>query len=131
MSGNQNQTDRKTVLVVDDEPRVRRFSCRLFTSLGYHVLEAENAEIAMGVLVNFHDQIDLLFSDIVMPGNSNGRELGQHVRTNYQSINVLLTSGFEKTKPNSRPGEDHDELPVLKKPYSKEDLISALGELSA
>ena len=131
MPVNQSQTDTKTVLVVDDEPRVRRLSCRIFASLGYHVLEAENAEIAMGMLMDLHDQIDLLFSDIVMPGNSDGRDLGQHVKSNYQSIEVLLTSGFENKKRTSPPGEQHKELPVLKKPYSKEDLISALEELSA
>lgn len=131
MPCNQSQAETKTVLVVEDEPRVRRFSCRLFASLGYHVLEAENADIAMGVLVDCHNEIDLLFSDIVMPGNSNGRELGQHVQANYQNIEVLLTSGFEKTKPNSASGEGYKELRVLKKPYSKEELVSALGELSA
>lgn len=131
MPCNQSQAETKTVLVVEDEPRVRRFSCRLFASLGYHVLEAENADIAMGVLVDCHNEIDLLFSDIVMPGNSNGRELGQHVQANYQNIEVLLTSGFEKTKPNSASGEGYKELRVLKKPYSKEELVSALVELSA
>lgn len=131
MPCNQSQAETKTVLVVEDEPRVRRFSCRLFASLGYHVLEAENADIAMGVLVDCHNEIDLLFSDIVMPGNSNGRDLGQHVQANYQNIEVLLTSGFEKTKPNSASGEGYKELRVLKKPYSKEELVSALGELSA
>jgi DNA-binding NtrC family response regulator len=131
MPGNQHQTETKTVLVVEDEPRVRRFSCRIFASLGYHVLEAENAEIAMGMLVDLHDQIDLVFSDIVMPGNSSGRDLGQHVQSNYKGIEVLLTSGFENTKRTSPPGEQHKELPVLKKPFSKDDLICALGELSA
>lgn len=131
MPCNQSQAETKTVLVVEDEPRVRRFSCRLFASLGYHVLEAENADIAMGVLVDCHNEIDLLFSDIVMPGNSNGRDLGQHVQANYQNIEVLLTSGFEKTKPNSASGEGYKELRVLKKPYSKEELVSALGELWA
>ena len=129
MPENQNKTESKTVLVVEDEPRVRRYSCRIFASLGYHILETENAKIAMDVLVDYHDEINLVFSDIVMPGDNNGRDLALHVQANYKSIEVLLTSGFEKTTPNSAQGEGN-QLPVLKKPYSKEDLVSALEELS-
>jgi len=129
MPENRSHAETKTVLVVEDEPRVRRFSCRIFASLGYRVLEAENAAMAMNMLVDSHDEIDLLFSDIVMPGDSNGRDLGQHVQTNYHRIKVLLCSGFEKAKPNSPDEKGDKELPVLKKPYSKEDLVYALGEL--
>ena len=129
MPENQNKTESKTVLVVEDEPRVRRYSCRIFASLGYHILEAENASMATDILVDCHDEINLVFSDIVMPGDNNGRDLVQHVQASYPHIDVLLTSGFEKTRPNSTQGEDN-QLPVLKKPYSKEDLVSALEELS-
>ena len=128
MPENQNKTESKTVLVVEDEPRVRRYSCRIFASLGYHILEAENASMATDILVDCHDEINLLFSDIVMPGDNNGRDLVQHVQASYPHIEVLLTSGFEKTMSNSTQEEDN-QVPVLKKPYTKEDLVSALEEL--
>jgi DNA-binding NtrC family response regulator len=128
MPENQNKTETKTVLVVEDEPRVRRYSCRIFASLGYHILEAENARMATDILVDCHDEINLVFSDIVMPGDNNGRDLVQHVQANYSHIKVLLTSGFEKTMSNSTQ-EEHNQVPVLKKPYTKEDLVSALEEL--
>lgn len=128
MPENQNKTETKTVLVVEDEPRVRRYSCRIFASLGYHILEAENARMATDILVDCQDEINLVFSDIVMPGDSNGRDLVQQVQANYPHIKVLLTSGFEKTMSNSTQ-EEHNQVPVLKKPYMKEDLVSALEEL--
>ena len=132
MPENQNKTESKTVLVVEDEPRVRRYSCRIFASLEYRILEAENARMAMDILEDCHDEISLVFSDIVMPGENNGRDLGRHVQANYEDIEVLLTSGYEKTMPNStQEQESSRELPVLKKPFSKEDLVNALEALSA
>ena len=128
MLGNQSKTETKTVLVVEDEPRVRRYSCRIFASLGYYILEAENARMATDILVDCHDEINLVFSDIVMPGDNNGRDLVQHVQANYPHIEVLLTSGFELGISNSTLEEDN-QVPVLKKPYTKEDLVSALKEL--
>ena len=128
MLGNQSKTETTTVLVVEDEPRVRRYSCRIFASLGYHILEAENARMATDILVDCHDEINLVFSDIVMPGDNNGRDLAQHVQANYPHIEVLLTSGFELGISNSTLEEDN-QVPVLKKPYTKEDLVSALKEL--
>jgi len=132
MPEQESKTERKTVLVVEDEPRVRRYSCRIFASLGYHTCEAENAGMAISMLVDCHDKIDLVFSDIVMPGENNGRDLGRHVQANYEDIEVLLTSGYEKTMPNStQEQESSRELPVLKKPFSKEELVNALEALSA
>jgi DNA-binding NtrC family response regulator len=84
--------------------------------------------MATDILVDCHDEINLVFSDIVMPGDNNGRDLVQHVQANYSHIKVLLTSGFEKTMSNSTQ-EEHNQVPVLKKPYTKEDLVSALEEL--
>jgi|TARA_B100001105_G_C22383034_1_gene440548 DNA-binding NtrC family response regulator len=129
MLENQSKTEAKTVLVVEDEPRVRRYSCRIFASLEYRILEAENARMAMDILEDCHDEINLVFSDIVMPGDNNGRDLVLHVQANYPRIEVLLTSGFEKKMSNSTQEEDN-RFPVLKKPYSKEDLVNALEELS-
>jgi PAS domain S-box-containing protein len=117
--------DVKTVLVVEDDSRVRRYSCRAYISLGFNVLEAEDASRAMAMLVTHHEEIDLLFSDIIMPGNINGRTLAQHVLAEYPDIKVLLTSGFEKIAVGSK-SQDNSLLPVLKKPFSKEDLSTML-----
>jgi len=129
MPENQRNLGIKTVLVVEDEPRVRRYSCRIFASLGYHTLEAENARTAMDILLDCHDEIDLVFSDIIMPGDNNGRDLVQYVQENYLDIEVMLTSGFEKTTSDATQ-ENNSHLPVLKKPYSQEELVSALEKLS-
>ncbi|MFT7687631.1 MAG: PAS domain S-box-containing protein [Candidatus Azotimanducaceae bacterium] len=115
----------KTVLVVEDDARVRRYACRTYVSLGFHVLEAEDASRAMAMLATHHEEIDLLFSDIIMPGNINGRDLAQHVLAEYPDIKVLLTSGFEKIAVGST-SQDDSQLPILKKPFSKEDLSAML-----
>ena len=128
MPEHHNTDGIKKVLVVEDEPRVRRYSCRVFTSLGYHVIEAENAKEVMDMLMDYHDDINLVFSDIIMPGDNNGRDLVEHVKENYPHIEVMLTSGFEKTLTSAAQDKDN-QLPVLKKPYSKEELESALEKL--
>ncbi|MFT7685189.1 MAG: PAS domain S-box-containing protein [Candidatus Azotimanducaceae bacterium] len=120
----------KTVLVVEDEPRVRRYSCRTFRSLGFHILEAEDASRAIAILEARHKEIDLVFSDIVMPGNLNGRDLAQHVLENYPDLKILLTSGFEKIADGSK-SQENNLLPLLKKPFSKEDVSTMLIKISA
>lgn len=128
MPESRNNVGIKKVLVVEDEPRVRRYSCRVFNSLGYHVLEAENARQAMDMLMDDHNDIHLVFSDIIMPGDNNGRDLAEHVQANYPHIEVMLTSGFEKTLAGEAQDKDNH-FPVLKKPYSKKELESALEKL--
>lgn len=68
----------ETVLIVEDEPRIRKFATRSLSRLGYRVLEAADAQQAIAIL-KAEPEIDLLFSDIVMPGGMDGRELAQWV----------------------------------------------------
>jgi CheY-like chemotaxis protein len=116
-----------TVLVVDDEPRMRRVARRMLSELGYQVLEAENAAAAT-LLLDTDASIDLLFTDVVMPGESDGRALGRWARRTHPGLGVLLTSGF----PQHTAGEDSsgaEPLPLLSKPYSKEQLQHAVQTL--
>ena len=116
-----------TVLVVDDEQRMRRLARRTLTELGYQVLEAENAEAATRLLEQ-DVSVDLLFTDVVMPGELDGRALGRWARQRRPGLKVLLASGF----PQPGPGEeapDAEALPFLKKPYSPEQLQQAIQTL--
>ncbi len=119
--------DSMTVLVVDDERRMRRLASRILSELGYRVLEAENAADAVRLLEK-DDSVALLFTDVVMPGEIDGRTLGQWARLERPGLKVLLTSGFPEQLPEEAvPGSEV--LPFLKKPYSKQQLQEAVETL--
>jgi CheY-like chemotaxis protein len=117
----------ETVLVAEDEPRIRRFAARCLKDLGYQVLEAENATEALEVLKR-EPSVDLLFSDIVMPGGITGRELARTVSEAYPDLKVQLTTGFSKGAAGEI-GEEDKRFPVLKKPYSKGQIARLIREV--
>jgi len=119
--------DSITVLVVDDERRMRRLARRILSELGYRVLEAENAADAARLLEQ-DDSVTLLFTDVVMPGEIDGRTLGQWARLERPGLKVLLTSGFPE-QPLEEAVPASEVLPFLKKPYSKEQLQQAVETL--
>ncbi len=110
-----------TILVAEDEWRTRRLARRTLSELGYRVLEAKNAAAAVRVLEQ-DDKVDLLFADVVMPGELSGRDLGHWVREHLPGVRVLLTSGHAQH-------DDGEPLPFLKKPYSKDQLEEAVQAL--
>jgi CheY-like chemotaxis protein len=116
-----------TILVVDDEPRMRRLARRMLSELGYQVLEAENATAAARLL-DTDTSVDLLFTDVVMPGESDGRALGHWALQAHPGLAVLLTSGYnQQTTVEDCAGAEP--LPLLSKPYSKEQLQHAIQSL--
>lgn len=82
------------ILVVEDEPAVRRFSVDALTELGYRVLEADGAATALRVL-EAHPDISLLFTDVVMP-EVNGRKLAEEARRRRPDLRVLFTTGYTR-----------------------------------
>jgi CheY-like chemotaxis protein len=119
--------DSMTALVVDDERRMRRVASRFLSELGYRVLEAENAADAARLLEK-DDSVALLFTDVVMPGEIDGRTLGQWARLQRPGLKVLLTSGFPEQLPEAAVPAS-EVLPFLKKPYSKQQLQEAVETL--
>ncbi len=113
------------VLVVEDEPRVRRVALRNFRKLGFETLEAENADTAIAIIESGKD-IDLVFSDVVMPGEMNGYSLADWLARNHKDVRVILTSGHTKSENVSMSSDEH-EFPVLQKPYSSEDLAERVS----
>ena len=89
----------------------------------YRTLEAEDAAAACKVLRE-HNEIDLLFSDVVMPGENSGRDLARFVAKEYSHIKVLLTTGMEPDRPAGQAEEDG--FPILGKPYSTEGLAGTI-----
>ena len=105
----------EVILVVEDEPRVRRVTLRDLKNLGYQTLEAENAAVAK-TIIESGEHIDLLFSDILMPGEMDGYKLGVWTEKYYPEIKVILTSGYTKNKAASC-GVEESPFPLVRKPY--------------
>jgi CheY-like chemotaxis protein len=114
----------ETILLVEDHAEVRSVAARRLRNLGYAVVEADNAARAIEQLGTRMD-IDLVFSDVVMPGGMSGFDLARWVREHAPTVPVLLTSGFAEDI--ARAGEAPiPDVEVLRKPYSGADLARAL-----
>ncbi len=125
--GDADPGARGTILVVEDDERVRKLTVRRLKGIGYQVLEASNGPSAMDILSG-GDEIDLVFTDLMMPGGLSGREVANRARQLRPGIKVLLTSGYAEELMH---GDDlqREQLKVLRKPYQQVDLIAALREL--
>ena len=111
-----------TVLVVEDDRDLRETVVDSLSEMGFAVLTAAHADAALTQLA-VPGRIDLLFSDVIMPGGTNGVELAKRARTLRPDIRVLLTSGFA--------GGQGVDLPLLAKPYDREKLATRLREALA
>jgi CheY-like chemotaxis protein len=113
----------ETVLVVEDNAGMRRIVQRQLRDLGYQVLDSERAAAALEILQR--EPVDLLLTDIVMPGELDGVELARIARERWPSLKVVLTSGFPQARVDDN-GEQLAGLRLLSKPYHKEELAAAL-----
>jgi CheY-like chemotaxis protein len=114
-----------TILIVEDRPEVRQFAVRCLDKLTFNILEAEDAASAIYQIENNND-IDILFTDILMPGDMNGRDLAHWAATNYPNLKVLLTTAAEKEAQQFQPDNDLD-FQLIPKPYSKHDLLERIN----
>jgi CheY-like chemotaxis protein len=117
----------ETVLLVEDNDDVRAVTARRLRRLGYTVVAAENGQRAIEILKT-DTALDLVFSDIVMPGGVSGFDLAQWVRKNRPELPILLTTGFaeemEKADEIGLRGVD-----IVRKPYESEVLRAALRKV--
>ena len=118
---------RETVLVVEDDSRVRQLTIKRLKLIGYQVLEASDGPAALEILKR-GDAIDLVFTDLIMPGGLSGREVAIRARELRPGVKVLLTSGYAEELVH---GDDlqREQLKVLRKPYQQADLVAALREV--
>lgn len=120
-----------TVLVVEDDERVLRLAGRYLQDLGYQVLTAENGERAIEALQS-EASIELVFSDVVMPGNVNGDDLCLWVEAHRPEVKTLLTTGLRSEELRALSGEGSPPVPIgLPKPYTKDQLAEAVRNLFA
>jgi CheY-like chemotaxis protein len=122
----ESAVEGETILVVEDNAEVREVTVKRLDMLGYRVLKAENGPAAIKLLETT-EKIDLMFSDVMMPGGMSGFDLARWVRANRPTIKVLLTSGF--TGEIAKDGEAAvDNVEVLRKPYAIAELARAVRE---
>ena len=107
------------ILLVEDNPDVRKIATRILEDLGYDLTTAENADAAFALLQR--SSFDLLFTDIVMPGTLNGLDLARRAREAYPDMRVLLTTGFS-SKLMSDPKIPAMDAGLIVKPYREADL---------
>jgi nitrogen-specific signal transduction histidine kinase/ActR/RegA family two-component response regulator len=121
-------TGTETILLVEDDPLVRTYTQTQLTALGYRVVAAENAQRAIEE-VEQGCRPDLLFTDMVMPGRMNGRDLAEHLCRRWPDLKVLYTSGYAHNTFERTP-EDAGQLKhLLGKPYRRRDLAIKVREV--
>jgi PAS domain S-box-containing protein len=113
-----------TILLVEDNPDVAAASAGLLEQLGYAVRWVSNAEAALAEIEA--EEIDLVFSDIVMPGKMDGLTLAQTIRGKYPRLPILLATGYSDTLRKTSLG-----FQILRKPYEIHELSQALSKVSA
>jgi CheY-like chemotaxis protein len=118
---------RETILVVEDDDRVRKLTITRLQMIGYQVLEASDGPTALDILTQ--DQpVDLVFTDLIMPGGMSGREVAARAWQLKPGIKVLLTSGYAEELVYGSDLE-RAQLKVLRKPYQHSDLVATLREV--
>ena len=112
------------ILIVEDNRAVGQFATEMLQDLGYRTIWAANAKEALDLLAASDPHIDLVFTDVIMPG-MNGVELGETIRQAYPAIPVLLTSGYSDVLAE----EGSHGFGLIRKPYSIEALSDVLRQL--
>jgi CheY-like chemotaxis protein len=119
----------ETVLVIDDEPTIRMLIADVLTEAGYRVVEAQDGPSGMRI-VQSGQRLDLLITDVGLPGGMNGRQIADAARTDRPGLKVLFITGFAE---NAAIGAGH--LPagmeVITKPFQVTDLASKVSEIIA
>ena len=117
----------ETILVVEDNEGVREYAKEVLEELGYRVVEAGDTDQALGVL-NKIPRVDLLFTDVVLPGSGNGRVLATKARQKYPGLPVLYTTGYTRNAIVHQGRLDAD-VELLNKPYTQQDLARKVRDL--
>jgi PAS domain S-box-containing protein len=115
----------ETVLLVEDDAAVRSVARRLLERAGYRVHEAETASAALEVWARHREEIDLVFTDLVMPGGMNGRELVERLRAARPGLRVIYSSGYTDAA-QGEGSASRGETCTLEKPYDATELLRAV-----
>ncbi len=117
----------EVVLVVEDDDRVRRLTLNRLIELGYRVIEASSGTQALDIIQD-GNTVDLVFTDIVMPGGMSGYELSEKLQQSRSGMKLLLTSGYAEDQVHGdRLASRH--LRILRKPYRQTELARIIREV--
>ena len=127
MPGTSLQGGSETILVVDDEVSLAELACTNLEALGYRVLKAHDGETALKLLAE-HPEIDLLFTDVILPGEMDGYKLAAAALAKHTGLKVLVTSGFTRRREETAYARANVALVgnLLHKPYSRAQLAEAV-----
>jgi PAS domain S-box-containing protein len=114
----------ESVLIVEDEPDLMDVAASLFSSMGYDVLTASSGREAIDVLEQ--RDVDILFTDVVLPSGMDGLELASYTRSHYPETKIMLASGYPLPALKQRHGADLNEFAFVNKPYRLADLARTL-----
>jgi signal transduction histidine kinase len=120
-------TGSETVLVVEDDPLMRDHTVQLLQTLGYTVLSAANANAALEIL-RLQQPLDLLFSDVVMPGGMDGQHLAEEAVQLRPELKVLLSTGYSNILLGN-PRNPGQAVPLIPKPYRRTELARKLRDV--
>jgi DNA-binding NtrC family response regulator len=112
----------KTILLVEDDRDLMEYAIELLKQLGCRVLSAATSEKAFRIL-NKNAHIDLLLSDVRLPGTMDGIELARRALKQYPDMRVLLASGYDE---HFLKSATQDVFPFVEKPYRLTDLARAI-----
>jgi two-component system, cell cycle sensor histidine kinase and response regulator CckA len=118
----QNEPQRETILLVEDEPAVRQLFSQALSRSGYRVYEARNGQEAIKVFDQHGDAIDLLLTDMRMPFMG-GAELVRQLRTRRRTLKLLCISGYAGGSELEFSGD------FLAKPFSRDELLAKVREI--
>jgi CheY-like chemotaxis protein len=119
----------ETILIVEDNEKVRKLSIERIRDLGFATLHAESGDRAYEMLKG-GAEVDLVFSDLVMPGTLNGYELAAKIAAEFPALKVLLTSGYASDVITGEMAHDVH-FDILHKPYRQSELAQRLQALLA
>ncbi len=117
----------ETILVVEDDPLVRKHVVSSLRSLGYSVLEAENGVGALAQ-IDKNRMIDLIFTDVVMPGQIGGRDIAEAAKNLRPDLKILFTSGYSENSIGHN-GRLDPGIELLSKPYRRDQLATKVRKV--
>ena len=115
----------ETVLLVEDDVALRKVMVRVLPRLGYTVIEAKNGSAAMDILAS--NDVDLLLTDVVMPGDISGPDLARRALKQYAGIKVVLATGYADDM-ISEIADLRRNAVLLRKPFRREELARVLRQ---
>jgi len=124
--GRNEPKDPPVVLIIEDEPLVRMTAADELEEAGFHLMEAANANVALAVLEVRSEEVQVLFTDVHMPGSMDGIALAEQVHRRWPHIRLLISSGYARPHPDEIPNHGH----FVPKLYLGATLVRHIAEMT-